>query len=389
MPVSVSLEGQPYSADWPDSPDFTARLKVVAGEEGAEFGFRVDPTYWGVDGVSGLVFRDGQAALDGPGQLTSERAGAGGPSAMPGYCARGESLPGFHNELKLPPNASTVVEMPVSLTASPLAGMDSTLRISYYATSHSSLSPVIESPVQVGGKSGVVVRFDTGSVPGYLEASNRKPVILAGSTSPALPNTEILIKATPFIAGNPPPPDRWIRVTTDSEGNFSQKVSFGRSAFWRLVAFPQDDSTYDDEPSCGPTLKSTVDTYLATYSDLNNRTFRSESVQGTKKLIGQKKITLSFSGGKWVDHDGNSSTPNRLIYYLTGNAGCNTIFGQYWLKDGRLVWSRYLGSTEMACPKPVDKWLIRTLRRGVKARLVKGKLVLTGGRGIRITLAAK
>ena len=31
------LEGQPYSASWPDSASFTARLKVEAGSQGADF----------------------------------------------------------------------------------------------------------------------------------------------------------------------------------------------------------------------------------------------------------------------------------------------------------------------------------------------------------------
>ena len=263
VPVSVSLEGQPYSASWPDSASFTARLKVEAGSQGADFGFQLDPTGWGLEGVGfGSVFRDGQAVLDGPGELTSNPIGSGGPSGLPGYCSRGGQVPNFDYRLKLLPDTSTVVEIPVSLNASPLEGMNSNLRIKYYASSPTGISPTIDAPVQVGGKTGVLVRFDTGSSgQSPLTANNREPIRLSGSTAPSLPNTEILIKATPFAASPPAPPVRSISVTTDAEGNFSREVVFDRSAFWRLTAHPMVDSSHDDEPSCGPTLVTTVDTY--------------------------------------------------------------------------------------------------------------------------------
>lgn len=87
-----------------------------------------------------------------------------------------------------------------------------------------------------------------------------------------------------------------------------------------------------------------------------------------------------------VDHDLDPKTPSRWSYKLIASAGCNTLGGRYWLKDGKLIWSRNLAGTKMACRKPVDQWLKRTLRKGLTARIVKGNLVLAGQRQIKIVL---
>ena len=61
-------------------------------------------------------------------------------------------MPNFDYRLKLLPDTSTVVEIPVSLNASPLEGMNSDLRIAYYASSPTGISPTIDAPVQVGAR---------------------------------------------------------------------------------------------------------------------------------------------------------------------------------------------------------------------------------------------
>ena len=387
MPTTVSLEEQPYSVSWPDSPGFIAKLKVESGPEGADFRFEIEPSSWN-NSVYGIVFRDGQPELEGPGVLTSSRNGPGGPWGQPGSCLRGAGpIPVYANQLTLPPDSSTLVEIPVSLNASPLTGMDSTLRIKYFVNSPER-APTVTAPVETGGTQGVDVDFGIGDpATKSAEVWNGKAIRLAGVTTPALAKTEIRIKAEPFAGpANAFPPIRWIKVTTDASGEFlSKELRFRRSAFWRLRAYPQVGPQLDGEPSCGPVLLTRQDSWRAEPADLTDRTFRSVSVKGNK-LVGQTKITLSFASSL-IDHDDDPFTPSRWRYWMTGNAGCNTFSGRYWLKEGRLTWSRGLRSTKMACAGPADRWLKRTLRRGVRARIEKGQLILRGTRGTRIVLA--
>ena len=152
---------------------------------------------------------------------------------------------------------------------------------------------------------------------------------------------------------------------------------------WRLTAYTRAGTEGGGEPSCGPVLWTFVNTRRAELADLTGRSFQSVSIRGIKLV---KEITLSFET-KLVDHDNNWDTPNRRENTLTANTGCNTLSGRYWLKDGRLIWSRKLVGTKTGCPNKGDQWLMRTLQKGVSARIVKGQLVLTGKRGTKIVLA--
>lgn len=118
-------------------------------------------------------------------------------------------------------------------------------------------------------------------------------------------------------------------------------------------------------------------------ADLTDLTYRSVSIRGTRLV---KSVTLSFAA-ELVDHDGDVATSPRWIYTMTADAGCNILSGRYLLKNGRLVWSRSIVGSDIGCPIQGDQWLMRTLQRGVSARIVNSQLVLAGERGTKIVLA--
>lgn len=361
------------------------RVEVLAGSEGGDFQFYAEPDLWGRDGISGNPFSVGPAMLDGPGVLTLESVLIADPS--PTSCFRG----GFqgarqHYRLTLPADTATTIVLPVRATAASLAWGRG---ITFVYPGEADRMNRLHLPVEVGGPRGVFVDFTAlGAVRVTGKVTAGKTFRLAGRTEPAIGGRKIVITAEPRMRmfDLPDPGSRTLAtVTTKSDGTFtSGPVSLPGDAVWVLSAKPKPGPGYDDGPSCGPVVTSASASRKAYPSDLVGKTFRSTSVKGAR-LIGPRAIKLSFAREP-EGTDPDDGVPPRWVDVLTGNAGCNTLSGRYWLKNGRLVWSHHLAGTKMGCAEPVDQWLKKTLRRGVNARIAGGRLVLSNSRGLKIVL---
>lgn len=109
---------------------------------------------------------------------------------------------------------------------------------------------------------------------------------------------------------------------------------------------------------------------LLTTDALDGRTFLSQEVEG-RDLVKGSTLSLSFEGSN-----------------MAANAGCNTMTGEYVLKDGRIRWTETPAATMMACDQDLmvqDQQIVALLKGGVEAALDGDELVLTSGT-ITITL---
>lgn len=113
----------------------------------------------------------------------------------------------------------------------------------------------------------------------------------------------------------------------------------------------------------------------ATVGTLDGRSFRSIRIEGRSR-IGSRAIRLRFF--RHADFPGQPERP-----FLAASTGCNSLGARYRISKGRLQWIGSIMQTEMGCGKvreSHDRWLIRQLKRGMKAKLNGKRLTLTHGK---------
>jgi len=387
LPSEVSVAASPPSVSWPDSPNTTLEVSVSSGPEGADFQFNVEPDNWSTGTISGNPFFVEAATLEGPGNLKIESTEVADPS--PTSCFRGGFQGVRHSyRLTLPADSESVIRVPVRALSAELPWARRGVTFSY-PSGDGSRWISLYTPIAVNGPKGTWINFAVRGLPkegGELTAG--RYFRIAGKTLPSLARTKIVIVAEPRMIPNgfPRVSARTLAtVRTNGGGNFlTPRVRLPGDAAWVLKAIPKTGPDYDDEPSCGPVITTARSSRPAHTSDLLDRYFRSISVKGTK-LIGQKKVWLHFER-RAMGTDPDDGIDPYLEYVMMGSAGCNAMGGPFTLKNGRLRWSGQIEQTLIGCQKPIDAWLEHNLRRGMKARMVRGRLVLTNKRGVKIVL---
>lgn len=114
-----------------------------------------------------------------------------------------------------------------------------------------------------------------------------------------------------------------------------------------------------------------------TVKSLLGKEFKLVKVKGNRLLKG-KALQLRF-----FRHANEPGRPKRATMVFSG--GCNTLGSRYRVRKGRLLSRGPLSGTSMGCKPNTDPWMIRNFRKGMKARTIGRRLVLTRpARGIRL-----
>ena len=378
--ASASLSLSPTSASWPSAKTFQGRLEVSSGPDGADTSLGFPYISWGFSDVSGSPFTVGDPTLEGAGSIKLTGAVVADPS--PTACFRGN--PGYyepHYNLKMPPDSQAAVVFPVSLASAPLVGMNSEIKALLG-------TQTLSSPVQAGGTPGmrIIGKVSGGS---EFEGPSRLPgetFRISGRTVPAVANRLLRFRVDPrmsFDYSNPPKRRVLATVRTDASGRFrTAPVALNREAVWVLTSTLVKPGYFDPEPSCNGSLLIDDGFDPATLQNLDAHKFVSTSIKGPGKK--PKKITLYFTRGRIDDETGEIKDPNGPIMIL--DAGCNSIGGEYDVRNGRLGWTGDVIQTLVGCVPDRDGWLASRLRGRINVS-IKGKtLLLKGKRGVRVTL---
>ncbi len=369
QPLETSLSASPSSVSWPDATDFQYRLGVKAGPEGldATVTFRGSP--WGIDRVDGSPVEVGRARLEGSGELEVI------PVAMPmvlnlNACYRGAMGWPSMFRLTLGPGESATVLADAKLLAAPLPGMNQGITAEF-RREEGGIEELLTAPLAIRGKQGVLIKTDFAGAK-KAHSIQRIPsggFRLAGSTDPALPRTEILIKATGIMGVKAPRTVRLVKVRTDGDGRFrTGKLKLKRTGIWKLNTALANPGEFDNHPHCAGVVRVWPKKRRATTANLNGHTYVSTSVWG-RDLKGQK-VRLKFF--RHADVTGRPKRPT-----MVASAGCNQLGTRYRAKNGRLRWTGRVIGTKMACRPSHDRWLTGLLRRGMRATLAGDSLVLT------------
>ncbi len=119
----------------------------------------------------------------------------------------------------------------------------------------------------------------------------------------------------------------------------------------------------------------------ATMESLDGKSFRSTLIKGRK--VKRDNMTLDFTTGPLPQHDDQDRQAQGPL--MLASIGCNSMGGEYAVRQGRLRWVGETYSTAMMCFPFHDGWLSRLLTKGVKARIAGPVLTLTRGKN-RIVL---
>ncbi|HTU16256.1 MAG TPA: META domain-containing protein [Solirubrobacterales bacterium] len=386
LPVESSLRAEPDGVTWPSASEFTYRMTVLSGPDGADFSFHFPHRPWGPADVGGTPFSTGNAVLEGPGELKIESALVADPS--PTSCFRGGfgSTLNFYR-LTMEPNSQTTVTMPSRLLAAPVAGMDKSIE-AVIGGMGSAPSAVLKAPIAIGGTQGVriVSRFVGANRHSQITRRPGEAFRITGRTVPALKNRMLSFRAEPrfWSATGGPPRNRVLTtVKTDAEGRFrTVALRLSKTASWVLTSRLVKPGSFDPSASCNGTVEIGRKTERATVRTLDGRDFVSTSVKGPGAK--PRKIELSFFRGTTYDENMKVISRNGPIMIL--NAGCNKVGGGYEVRRGRLRWIGPVASTAMGCSDDRTGWISSRLMKGLTARFVGETLLLTGKRGIRIRL---
>lgn len=376
-----SLSASPNTISWPDSPRFQYRLNVKAGDEPLDVSLAFPAGSWGYGSrVNGTMFSTARAWLDGPGELT---IGEMPPIPMPrpGSCSRGPQpwASAGNYRLSLPAGERTTVVADSRLAAAPLAATSREIRALAWGngTEHVALN----APLAINGVTGALIESGfVGSPDRYwIDRRIGQRFRLAGTTDPPLANTLIRITAhwEDRFGGEP----RGIQtVRTDGAGRFTTgPLNLYEKGTWSLRASLVDPGEFDNAPQCAGAVNVGPAAPGDLSATLNGHTFRSIRVRG--RAIGRKRISLKF-----FLHARRTDRPERPT--LLASAACNSMGARYRAAKGRLRWFGPVETTLIGCPPARlrnDRWLQRTLRKGMKAKLKGKRLILTRGK-IRIVL---
>lgn len=120
----------------------------------------------------------------------------------------------------------------------------------------------------------------------------------------------------------------------------------------------------------------------ATMESLDGKSFRSILIRSPRKLK-RNIMRLSFTTGPLPRHEKDGKQVDGPL--MLGSVGCNSMGGEYRVRDGRLRWIGDVYSTLMMCRPFHDRWLDRLLTKGVQARIAGPILTLTRGK-VRVVL---
>lgn len=374
----ASMTASPDSLSWPDATAFLRRLEIHAGPAGFAGVIGFTDAGWG-GGTPGSPFGTGTATLEGPGELTVLPMPAIAPD--PAACFRGAPpflsfLPRYR--LTLEPDQVTTVVATSELLAAPLPGMPRKVGAMIWPDG-ADVATELGVPLAIGGQSGVRIhsRLAGGGSPNRLELIEAESFRITGSTKPVLARRNIRVIAERRLDPGPGPGRvRLATVRTDAAGRFTTGALRLGPGLWVLRASLARPGRFDNTPNCAGAVTVTPSgrSPEVTVRTLDGHSFRSIRIQG-RTGIGRNRIRLRFF--RDTSFPGRPDRP-----FLAASAGCNSLGARYRVTRGRLRWSGPVRQTRMACGKRRennDRWLIRRLKLGMKAKLNGKRLILTRG----------